>query len=56
MKQSRDSSDRFDTGLRSGLLIIESHGGRPWATPNKGKGATFRFTLPVGGENDVWPK
>jgi signal transduction histidine kinase len=27
--------------------IVESHGGRLWATVNTGPGATFHFTLPV---------
>jgi signal transduction histidine kinase len=26
--------------------IVESHGGRLWATRNAGAGATFQFTLP----------
>ena len=37
-------------GLSISRTIIEVHGGRLWATPNDGPGATFQFTLPVGSE------
>jgi len=34
-------------GLSISRRIIASHGGRLWASPNSGHGATFQFTLPV---------
>jgi PAS domain S-box-containing protein len=33
-------------GLAITRSIIESHGGRVWATRNQGRGATFHFTIP----------
>jgi PAS domain S-box-containing protein len=35
-------------GLAISRSIIEAHGGRLWAVPNDGAGATFQFTLDVG--------
>jgi signal transduction histidine kinase len=34
-------------GLPISRSMIESHGGRLWATSNSGPGATFQFTLPL---------
>jgi signal transduction histidine kinase len=33
-------------GLSISRRIIESHGGRLWASPNAGRGAILQFTLP----------
>jgi PAS domain S-box-containing protein len=37
-------------GLTITRSILESYGGRVWATANQGAGATFHFTLPTGAE------
>jgi PAS domain S-box-containing protein len=36
-------------GLSISRKIIESHGGRLWASPHTGRGATFQFRLPTMG-------
>jgi len=37
-------------GLSISRSIIEAHGGRVWASSNEPRGAVFRFSLPVAGE------
>ena len=39
-------------GLSISRSIIESHGGRLWATSNSGRGATFNFTIPAAEEQE----
>jgi signal transduction histidine kinase len=43
-------SEGMGLGLSISRTIIEAHGGRLWATPNDGRGATIRFALPAGGD------
>jgi C4-dicarboxylate-specific signal transduction histidine kinase len=40
-------------GLTITRSIIESYGGRVWATTNQGAGATFHFPLPAGDEAEA---
>ena len=43
--------DGMGMGLAISRTIIESHGGRLWATANTPRGAVFQFTLPTDTEN-----
>jgi signal transduction histidine kinase len=40
-------------GLSVSRSIIENHGGRLWAVPNDGPGATFAFSIPRGAEGAI---
>ena len=46
MHSSLLSREGTGMGLAISRSIIDSHGGRLWATSNAGPGATFQFTLP----------
>ena len=47
--------DGLGMGLTISRSIIEAHGGRLWAEPNRPSGAVFRFTLPVAEETSTDP-
>ena len=46
MKFATKSEKGTGLGLYISKSIIEAHGGKIWAENNKGKGATFTFSLP----------
>jgi PAS domain S-box-containing protein len=46
-EQDRQSYPGIGLGLAVAKQIIEAHGGKIWAESERGKGCTFKFTLPI---------
>jgi signal transduction histidine kinase len=44
-------ADGMGIGLSVSRSIIESHGGRLWATPNDGPGITLELSIPSATDN-----
>ena len=44
-------AEGMGVGLSISRSIIENHGGRIWAEPNRPSGAVFKFTLPLANED-----